>query len=136
MLTPEKANGAITGAGAASSDVLIHFSPEATREELRQVKELLATSPGPRRVQLVFGRPNGDALRVDAGADFCVDLTRDLEMKLSRWLIQSKAERRNIVAEVAVDVEASGAAPSSVSSRSSEDAEGPRIPAEDHANLI
>jgi DNA polymerase-3 subunit alpha len=102
MLTPEKANGAITPAGSAGSDVLIHFAPGATSEELRQVKELLASSPGARRVQLVFGRPNGDALRVDAGADFCVNLTRDLEVKLSHWLIKSKTERPNIVAEVAV----------------------------------
>jgi DNA polymerase-3 subunit alpha len=102
MLTPEKANGAAAAAGSALSDVLIHFAPGATSEELREVKELLASSPGPRRVQLVFGRPHGDALRVDAGADFCVNLTRELEEKLSRWLIASKTERRNIVAEVAV----------------------------------
>jgi len=102
MLTPEKANGSVTPTGSTVSDVLIHFAPDATSEELRQVKELLASSPGPRRVQLVFGRPNGDALRVDAGADFCVNLTRDLEDKLSRWLIKSKTGRPSIVAEVAV----------------------------------
>jgi hypothetical protein len=36
-------------------------------------------------------------LRVDAGVDFCVDLTRELEEKLSRWLVTTKAERRKVV---------------------------------------
>ena len=102
LLTPEKANGAAAQAQAPGSDVLLHFSPAATSDELRQVREILASSPGPRRVQLVFGRPDGDSLRVDAGADFCVNLTRDLEQKLARWLVATKAERRSTVEEVAV----------------------------------
>jgi hypothetical protein len=32
-------------------------------------------------------------LCVDAGEDFRVDLTSDLEQKLSRWLIMTKPER-------------------------------------------
>ena len=102
LLTPEKANGALARAQSASSDVLLHFSTDATSEELREVREILASSPGPRRVQLVFGRATGDPLRVDAGADFCVNLTRDLEEKLARWLVQSKSERRGVVAEPAI----------------------------------
>ena len=102
MLTPEKAASAVASAGTQASDVLLHFAPGATSEELREVRELLASSPGPRRVQLVFGRPGGDALRVDAGADFCVNLTRELEQKLARWLITTKEERRNTLPEAAV----------------------------------
>ncbi len=101
LLTPEKANGAAGLAPTPGSDVLLHFSPAATSDELHQVREILTSSPGPRRVQLVFGRSGGDSLRVDAGADFCVNLTRDLEQKLSRWLVATKAERRSAVAEVA-----------------------------------
>jgi DNA polymerase-3 subunit alpha len=100
MLTPEKAASAVAGTATQAADVLLHFSPGATSEELREVREILASSPGPRRVQLVFGRPGGDALRVDAGADFCVNLTRELEEKLARWLISAKRERNGVEAAV------------------------------------
>ena len=73
--------------------VLLQFSPAATSEELREVREILAGSPGARRVQLLFDRPAGDPLRVDAGVDLRVDLTRDLEEKLTRWLVTTKSER-------------------------------------------
>jgi DNA polymerase-3 subunit alpha len=75
--------------------VLLQFSTATTSEELQKVRKILASSPGPRSVQLLFDRPAGDVLRVDAGSDFCVDLTRDLEEKLARWLVTSKAQRRN-----------------------------------------
>jgi hypothetical protein len=75
------------------------FSAVATRDELHEVKQILASSPGQQRVQLVFGRPEGEALRVDAGPDFCVDMTRELEQKLARWLVASKAERRPVPAQ-------------------------------------
>jgi hypothetical protein len=35
-------------------------------------------------------------LRVDAGTDFSIDLTRDLEQKLAKWLVTTKAERRSL----------------------------------------
>ena len=69
LLTPEKANSAMAHrAKVRAAMSLLHFSAGATRDELRQVREILASSPGPRRVQLVFGRaPNGEPTRVDAG---------------------------------------------------------------------
>src|SRR5437870_3811837 len=76
--------------------VLLQFSPATTKEELREVRELLASSPGRRRVQLLFDRPSGEPLRVDAGAALCVELTSDLEQKLVRWLVTTKAERRGV----------------------------------------
>ncbi len=99
LLTPEKANIAVAKAQALESDLLLHFSPAATKDELHEVREILATSPGSRRVQLVFGRPDGDALRVDAGPDYGVTVTRELEQKLARWLVATKAERRDVVQE-------------------------------------
>jgi len=39
-----------------------------------------------------LGRTDGEALRVDAGPDCHVDLTRDLEQRLARWLIASKTD--------------------------------------------
>ena len=59
-------------------------------------KQLLLAS---RRVQLVFGRPNGEALRVDAGSDYSVTYTRELEQRLARWLVASKSERSTPVRE-------------------------------------
>ncbi len=99
LLTPEKANGAVAAARMAESDLLLHFSAAATRDELREVREILTSSPGPRRVQLVFGRPNGQPLRVDAGADYNVTVTRELEQKLARWLVAAKSERSEAVRE-------------------------------------
>jgi len=91
-----KANGAANGNGGSSDEpaVLLQFSPATTSEELREVRDLLASSPGQRRVQLLFDRPSGGSLRVDAGSDLRVDLTRDLEQKLTRWLVATKSERR------------------------------------------
>ena len=92
-----KANGSGNGNAESREEpaVLLQFSPATTSEELREVRELLASSPGQRRVQLLFDRPNGP-LRVDAGAELRVDLTRDLEEKLTRWLVSTKSERRNL----------------------------------------
>ena len=91
-----KANGASNGNGGSPEEpaVLLQFSPATTREELREVREILASSPGPRRVQLLFDRPSGEPLRVDAGVELRVELTRDLEERLMRWLVTTKAERR------------------------------------------
>jgi DNA polymerase-3 subunit alpha len=99
LLTPEKASSAVAKAQALESDLLLHFSPATTKDELHEVREILASSPGSRRVQLVFGRPNEEALRVDAGPDYSVTMTRDLEEKLARWLIATKSERRDVVQE-------------------------------------
>jgi len=94
-----KTNGVSNGNGGSmpvdEPAVLLQFSPATTSQELHEVHELLASSPGQRRVQLLFDRPNGP-LRVDAGAELCVDLTRDLEQKLTRWLVTTKSERRDL----------------------------------------
>jgi DNA polymerase III subunit alpha len=90
MLAQRKANGA----NAESTDarqqpaVLLQFSPATTDDELREVREILVSSPGRRPVELLFDRENGNSLRLDAGTDFRVNLTPDLEEKLSRWLVR------------------------------------------------
>ncbi|MEY2526255.1 MAG: hypothetical protein QOE73_1026, partial [Verrucomicrobiota bacterium] len=63
--------------------------------DLREVREILASSPGPRPVQLIFDRAGANPLRVAAASDFHVDLTNDLETKLARWLVTTKSERRD-----------------------------------------
>ncbi|HWY40011.1 MAG TPA: DNA polymerase III subunit alpha [Chthoniobacterales bacterium] len=96
-----KSNGSRSGNGNGSPvdepAVLLQFSRATTSEELREVRELLASSPGQRRVQLLFDRPNDEPLRVDASADLRVNLTRELEKKLTRWLVTTKSERRGDV---------------------------------------
>src|SRR6267378_3397546 len=49
---------ATAGQASAESEpaVLLQFSPATTKEELREVRELLESSPGRRRVQLLFDR--------------------------------------------------------------------------------
>src|SRR5437870_10851236 len=95
-LAPEKANGANERSGDSSEEpvVLLQFSSATTRDELRQVREMLVSSPGERSVRLLFDRENGNSLRLDAGSEFRVNLTEDLEGKLSRWLVR-KFERRS-----------------------------------------
>jgi DNA polymerase-3 subunit alpha len=87
-------NGQSTGASAEEMAVLLRFSPETTKEELREVREILAGSPGQCPVRLLFDRPEGDPFCLDAGAQFRVNLTRELEEKLSRWLVSTKSQRR------------------------------------------
>jgi DNA polymerase-3 subunit alpha len=92
-LAPEKTNGANERSINAlqESAVLLQFSPATTGDELREVREILSSSPGRRPVWLLFDRANGNSLRLDAGMEFRVNLTRDLEAKLSRWLVTAKS---------------------------------------------
>ena len=88
VLTAEQTNGGSSNGGAEeASAVLLQFSSGATRDELHEVQQILASSPGPRRVQLLY-----KGAKIEAGADFHVDLTRDLEEKLSKWLVTTKIE--------------------------------------------
>jgi DNA polymerase-3 subunit alpha len=93
VLTPGKINGASqTQIGASPEEtVLLQFSRDATSDELREVRDILTSSPGHRPVQLLFDRANGSPLRLVVGAEFYIDLTRDLEQKLSRWLVTTKS---------------------------------------------
>jgi DNA polymerase-3 subunit alpha len=90
-LSPRKPNGATEGSTNQESEVLLQFSPATTGDELREVRRILSSSPGRRPVRLLFDRANGNALRLDAGAEFSVNLTRELEEKLSRWLVTEKS---------------------------------------------
>jgi len=90
-ISPRKPNGATEGSTDKESAVLLQFSPATTGDELREVRRILASSPGRRPVRLLFDRANGNALHLDAGAEFSVNLTRELEEKLSRWLVTEKS---------------------------------------------
>jgi DNA polymerase-3 subunit alpha len=90
----EKTNGASERSGDSSEPptVRLQFSPAATGDELRRVREILVSSPGRRPVQLLFDRGGGSSLRLDAGVELRVNLTQELEEKLSRWLVTPKLQ--------------------------------------------
>jgi DNA polymerase-3 subunit alpha len=92
-LAPRRPNGATEGPTDSDQEsaVLLQFSPATTGDELREVRSILASSPGRRPVRLLFDRARGNSLRMDVGAEFCVNLTPDLEEKLSRWLVTQKS---------------------------------------------
>jgi DNA polymerase-3 subunit alpha len=89
-----KSNGASERSRDSSEQatVLLQFSPATTGDELRQVREILLSSPGRRPVQLLFDRGDGNPLRLDAGAELRVNFTQELEEKLSRWLVTPKLQ--------------------------------------------
>jgi DNA polymerase-3 subunit alpha len=88
-LTFGKPNGANERPTEISQEsaIVLRFSPATTGDELRQVRNILVNSPGRHPVQLLFDRGNGNLLRMDADAEFRINLTPDLEKKLSRWLV-------------------------------------------------
>src|SRR5439155_8077381 len=88
-ITPGTPNGATEQSTDRSvqSVILLRFSSATTGDELRQVRNILISSPGRQPVQLLFDRDNGNSLRLDAATEFRVNLTPDLAEKLSRWLV-------------------------------------------------
>jgi hypothetical protein len=72
--------------------ILLRFSSATTGDELRQVRNILSSSPGRQPVQLLFDRGNGNSLRMDVGTEFRVNLTPALAEKLSRWLVTEQRQ--------------------------------------------
>ena len=89
-----KTNGASERLGDSFEQptVVLQFSPATTGDELRHVREILVRSPGRRPVQLLFDRGDGISLRLEAGVELRVNLTQELEGKLSRWLVTPKLQ--------------------------------------------
>ena len=86
LLAAATPNGATAKSEDQISVVRLRFSSATTGEELRQVRNILISSPGRHPVQLLFDRGNGSSLRLDAGTEFRVDFTTDLAKKLAPWL--------------------------------------------------
>jgi hypothetical protein len=64
----------------------LRFSPTASADEFRQVQAVLAASPGTRPVRLMFCRPDGESLQMEAGMNLRVNMTPELRNKLAPWL--------------------------------------------------
>jgi DNA polymerase III subunit alpha len=86
LLAAATPNGATAKSEDQTSAIRLRFSSATTGEELRQVRNILISSPGRHPVQLLFDRGNGSSLRLDAGTEFRVDFTTDLAKKLAPWL--------------------------------------------------
>jgi DNA polymerase III subunit alpha len=79
--------------GSEMPPLCLRFSANADSAELREVQALLAASPGQQPVRLFFETAEGETVRVDAGANFHVSVTAELEQRLQRWLI-AEVEKR------------------------------------------
>jgi DNA polymerase-3 subunit alpha len=79
--------------GSEMPPLCLRFSAYAGSNELREVQALLAASPGQQPVRLFFETAEGETVRVDAGANFNVSVTAELEQRLQRWLI-AEVEKR------------------------------------------
>ena len=87
--TPEPSNGAETnGAPRVREDatVTLRFAAGIDADELRTVREILASSPGSQPVTLMMTREDGQTVRIEAG-EFCrVEFTPAIERQLAPWL--------------------------------------------------
>ena len=81
------------GNGSKMPPLCLRFSANAGSDELREVQALLAASPGQQPVRLFFETAEGETVRVDAGSNFHVSVTAELEKRLQRWLVAAVEER-------------------------------------------
>jgi DNA polymerase-3 subunit alpha len=95
VLKPETAtlakNGNESGNGNSSparevGPITLRFAAGCGAEELHTVRRILASSPGARRVTLMFTNERGETLRIDAGEPCWVELTPAVEEQLAPWL--------------------------------------------------
>ncbi|MEO7724055.1 MAG: OB-fold nucleic acid binding domain-containing protein, partial [Chthoniobacterales bacterium] len=97
LLKPEAAPGEeLNGNGSGNGHetprvredrpITLRFGAGVAAEELRTVREILASSPGAQPVTLMLTRENGSTIRIEAGEPCRVDLTPAIERQLARWL--------------------------------------------------
>jgi DNA polymerase-3 subunit alpha len=87
--SPNESNG--NGRSESEAPLVLRFSPTANADEFRQVQAALAASPGLQPVRLMFCRPDGESLQMDAGLDLRVKMTPELRDKLAPWLKPEQA---------------------------------------------
>ena len=85
----DKSNGSETNGSARVREgppITLRFAAGTGAEELRGVRDLLASSPGAQPVTLMLTRENGQTVRIEAGEPWCIELTPELERQLAPWL--------------------------------------------------
>ena len=81
---PNESNG--NGRSENEAPLVLRFLPTAGADEFRRVQAVLAASPGTRPVRLMFCRPDGESLQMEAGMNLRVQLTPELYDQLAPWL--------------------------------------------------
>ncbi len=66
--------------------VTLRFAAGIATEELRTVRDILASSPGAQPVTLMLTREDGSTVRIQTGEPCRVQLTPAIERQLARWL--------------------------------------------------
>jgi len=84
--SPNDANGNGHEYIETEAPLVLRFSCSANVDEFRQVQAVLAASPGTRPVRLMFSRPDGESLQMEAGTNLRVKVTQELHEKLAPWL--------------------------------------------------
>ena len=83
-------NGNHNGNGSSGREdgatVTLRFAPGAGAAELREVREILASSPGSQPVMLMMTSRDGETVRIAAGDTCRIELTPALEQRLAPWL--------------------------------------------------
>jgi DNA polymerase III subunit alpha len=82
--SPNESNG--HGPAGREAPLVLCFSPTASADEFRRVQAVLAASPGTQPVRLMFCRPDGESLQMEAGTNLRVEMTPALREKLAPWL--------------------------------------------------
>ncbi len=86
--SPEDANG--NGNGSArireEAPITLRFAAGVASDELRAVREILASSPGAQPVTLMLTSREGETVRIAAGDTCRVELTPEVEEQLHPWL--------------------------------------------------
>ena len=88
--SPNGAHGSHNGNGSSEREngatVTLRFAPGAAAAELREVREILASSPGSQPVMLMMTSRDGETVRIAAGDTCRIELTPALEQRLAPWL--------------------------------------------------
>jgi DNA polymerase III subunit alpha len=80
----EPANGAARL--KADAPITLRFGAGVASEELRAVRDILASSPGSQPVTLMMTSRDGGTVRIAAGDTCRIDFTPTIEQQLARWL--------------------------------------------------
>jgi DNA polymerase III subunit alpha len=81
---PEPTNG--SGRPHADAPITLRFGAGAARDELRAVRNILASSPGSQPVTLMMTSRDGGTVRIAAGDTCRIDFTPAIEQQLAPWL--------------------------------------------------
>jgi DNA polymerase III subunit alpha len=93
--SPNESNG--NGRADSEAPLVLRFPSTASADEFRQVQAVLAASPGTRPVRLMFCRPDGESLQMEAGISLRVDMTPELREKLAPWLQPEEAVNAAVI---------------------------------------